>query len=226
MLPIVVYNGGRRWNATTDMRDLFPPAPEQLVGYVPRHRYLLIELQALDASVLPPENVLSMIARLEQARSLARLEELVESLVNWLERAGEPNLLHVFGAWIELVLEQRTGMAEGTPEPDFSREEQEKVTTLLERVRKWGEEERKQWLEEGVEQGRREGVEKGRIEGERDLVYRLVARRFGPDTAERLGPVLDPLSDPERIVAVADAVLECQTAEEFIARARKAAGTA
>ena len=226
VLPIVVYNGGRRWNATTDMRDLFPPAPEQLVGYVPRHRYLLIELQALDASVLPPENVLSMIARLEQARSLARLEELVESLVNWLERAGEPNLLHVFGAWIELVLEQRTGMAEGTPEPDFSREEQEKVTTLLERVRKWGEEERKQWLEEGVEQGRREGVEKGRIEGERDLVYRLVARRFGPDTAERLGPVLDPLSDPERIVAVADAVLECQTAEEFIARARKAAGTA
>ena len=100
------------------------------------------------------------------------------------------------------------------------------MTTLLERVRKWGEEERKQWLEEGVEQGRREGVEKGRIEGERDLVYRLVARRFGPDTAERLVPVLDPLSDPERIVAVADAVLECQTAEEFIARARKAAGTA
>lgn len=54
---------------------------------------------------------------------------------------------------------------------------------------------------------------------------RLVSRRFGPGTAERLVRVLDPLSDPERIVAVADAVLECQTAEEFIARARKAAGT-
>ena len=117
----------RLLHARTAPRQLRHRAPEttssRLVGYVPRHRYLLIELQALDASVLPPENVLSMIARLEQARSLARLEELVESLVNWLERAGEPNLLHVFGAWIELVLEQRTGMAEGTPEPDFSREE-------------------------------------------------------------------------------------------------------
>lgn len=109
------------------------------------------------------------------------------------------------------------GLAEGTLELDFSREEHETMTTLLERVRKWGEEERKQWL--------KEGVERGRIEGERDLVYRLVSRRFGAATADRLVPVLEPLSDPERIVAVADAVLECQTAEEFIARAREAAGT-
>ena len=38
-------------------------------------------LQALDASVLPPENALSMIARLEQARSREQREELVVSLV-------------------------------------------------------------------------------------------------------------------------------------------------
>lgn len=93
VVPIVVYNGDRRWNAATDIRHLFPPAPERLVGYVPRHRYLLIELQTLDASVLPQENVLSMIARLEQARSGEQLKELVVSLVNWLARAGEPNLL-------------------------------------------------------------------------------------------------------------------------------------
>lgn len=63
ILPMVVYNGERRWNAATDIRDLFPPAPGRLVGYVPRHRYLLIELQTLDASRLPPDNALSMIAR-------------------------------------------------------------------------------------------------------------------------------------------------------------------
>ena len=89
-------------------------------------------MQALDPAFLPRRNVLSMIARLEQARSLEQLEE---------------------------------------------------------------------------------------------LVYRLVSRRFGPGTAERLVPVLDPLADPECIVAVADAVLECRTAEEFIVRAREAAGT-
>ena len=58
---------------------------------LPRHRYLLIELQALDPSLLPPENVLSMIARLEQARSPEQFEEFLDSLAEWLERAGEPD---------------------------------------------------------------------------------------------------------------------------------------
>ena len=86
------------------------------------------------------------------------------------------------------------------------------MTTLIERSRKWGEELNRQWLE------------KGRIEGERELVNRLVTRRFGSRTAKQLVPIFDTLSDPERIAAVADAVLECETAEECIVRAREAAG--
>lgn len=91
------------------------------------------------------------------------------------------------------------------------------MTTLLERVRKWGEEERRQWL--------REGLEQGRIDGERDLVRRLVSRRYGPEAADRLIPVLEELSDPERIAAVADAVMDCETAQEVIVRARDVART-
>lgn len=88
------------------------------------------------------------------------------------------------------------------------------MTTLLERVQKWGEEERRQWRKEG------------RIDGERDLVRRLVSRRYGPEAADQLVPVLEELSDPDRIAAVADAVIECETAEELIARAREVAGAA
>ena len=150
-----------------------------------------------------------MIARLEQARSGEQLKELVVSLVNWLDRAGEPNLLKTFLAWVQLVRAHRMGLAEGALELDFSREEHETMTTLLERVRKWGQED----------------LERGRIEGSRELVGRLVSRRYGPTTAERVASVLDQLSDPEHIAAVADAVLECRTAEEFIARAREVAGT-
>ena len=59
--------------------------------------------------------------------------------------------------------------------------------------------------------------------GERALILRLAGRRFGSPVAERLAPLLDEqLSDPERIAAVADAVVECETAEEFLARAEKA----
>ena len=168
-----------------------------------------MELQTLDASVLPPGNILSMIASFEQARSRERLDELVVSLTDWLTRAGEPSLLDSFDAWIALVLKGKIDEAEGTVEP-IGRQEEQAEMTLIDRVRKW----------------REEDVERGRIEGERELVRRLVSRRFGPATADRLVPVLDPLSDPDRISAVAEAVLECEAAEEVVARAREVAGAA
>ena len=32
----------RRWNAATDIRELFAPVPRTCFGYLPRHRYLLL----------------------------------------------------------------------------------------------------------------------------------------------------------------------------------------
>ena len=91
------------------------------------------------------------------------------------------------------------------------------MSTLAERVKKWGDELNQQWLEKGLERG----IERG-IERERALVRRLAARRFGPGVAASLGPILDQLSDPDRIAAIADGVLECKTADEFLARAKEA----
>ena len=230
ILPIVIYSGERRWTAATDVRQMFAPLPEEFLGYLPRHTYLLIELQAIDPSLLPHDNVLSMIARFEQARSPEQLEELVASVAEWIERAGEPDLVDSFTAWITLVLAQRISGSGRTLELDVTQEEGAKMTTLIERARKWGEAERQEWLEKGIEQGRREGIERGRREGlqlgrgegERELVYRLVTRRFGPGIAEQIASVLNRVPNAERVAAVADAVLECDTADEFLARAREA----
>ncbi len=51
-------------------------------------------------------------------------------------------------------------------------------------------------------------------------VHRMVTRRFGPSAAGQLLPVLDRISDPEDIAPIADAVIECETAEEFLDRVR------
>ena len=220
VLPVVIYNGERRWNAPTDIRDLLASVPEALLGYLPRHRYLLVEVQVLDPSLLPPDNVLAMIAKFEQAQSPEEVDELVALLADWLERVGEPNLVERFRAWITLVVAQRFGSAGLELELKLRKEEEGKMTTLIERSRKWGEELNRQWLEKGITQG----IERGRVEGERELVQRLAVRRFGQDSAEQLVPVLEAISDPERIAAVADAVLECETAEEFMARATEVAG--
>ena len=224
LLPVVIYNGERRWTAATDIRELFATMPDQLLGYRPRHQYLLLDLRALDPTALPPENVVSLIAMLERARSQRQLEKLGASLADWLLRVGETRLLDSFEAWIRQVL-SRTDAAGRTLELR-TRSEEEEMATLAERVRKWGDELNQQWLEKGIEKGIErgieQGIEQGRQQGERQMVFRLAAHRFGPGIAEQLAPLLDQLSDPDRIAAVATMVLECETAEEFIARAREA----
>ena len=88
------------------------------------------------------------------------------------------------------------------------KEEEGKMTTLIERSRKWGEELSQQWLEKGIEKG----IEKG----ERELVLRIVARRFGTGAAADLVPVLAGISGSDRIAAIAAKVFEFETAEELV----------
>lgn len=169
--------------------------------------------------------MVSLVTMLEQAGSQTQLEELGASLADWLRRIGETELLDSFEAWITQVLEERTG-PRGRRDLNIGTEEDSGMSSVLaERVRRWGDELNQQWLEKGIRQGRREGIRQGRREGirrERALILRLAGRRFGSPAAERLAPLLGELSDHERIAAVADAVIECETAEDLLARAEEA----
>lgn len=67
---------------------------------------------------------------------------------------------------------------------------------------------RERWLNEGVEQGREQGIE----QGERGLLYRLLARRFGPlDEQTEIRLQEASAADLERW---ADNILEARTLEE------------
>ncbi|MDE2795552.1 MAG: Rpn family recombination-promoting nuclease/putative transposase [Gemmatimonadota bacterium] len=208
VLPIVVYSGRRRWTAPRDVRDLLTSAPRELVGSRPQHRYLLIDLQWIDLASLPEENVLSMIAALERARSPERIEELALSLRDRAERAGAQELLDIFRAWISQVLVMRHGPGGRELALRISRQEEARMSMLIERARQWGEELNQEWLE------------KGRLEGERALIRRLVARRFGEGAAEDFVAVLAGISNSDRLAAIAAEVYTCETVAELAERAR------
>lgn len=214
--PVVIYNGERRWTAATDVRDLFAPVPDELLGYLPRHRYLLIDVQSLGASELPSKNVLSLIARFEQARSLEQFEESLVQAADWLENVTDRKLAKRIMTWVALVLVHRLGSEGIALKERLWEEEGTRMTTLIERARKWGEERDQQWLEKGLEKGLR----RGRLEGKRELVLGMAARRFGPEVVDHLAPVLAGVSDSDRVAAIAARVFECETAEELVEWAR------
>ena len=201
--------------------DMLAPVPEALLGYLPRHRYLLIEIQAADPAALPPDNVLAMIAKFEQAPTAEALDGLVASLPDWFKRARLPEFAEPLLTWVTHVLTQRHGDRGKELQRKLKRGEEPKMTTLIERARQWGRERDEEWLQKGLEKGIKE-ERRASLQRERKLVHRLVKRRFGPDTAEQLIPLLDRLSEPGSIVNIADAVVECGTAEEFLKRVREA----
>lgn len=105
-----------------------------------------------------------------------------------------------FRAWITLVLAQQVGLTGSDLEFMLRNEEEGEMTTLIERSREWG---------EALNQQRQE-------KGERELVLRMVASRFGSGAADNLVPVLTGVSGSDRMAAIAAKVFEFETVEELV----------
>ena len=208
-IPVVVYNGVRPWTAPTDVRGLVGPVPEPLVGAVPSHPYLLVDLQRLDPAGMSTDNMIAALARFERASSEGDLGEAVRALRQWAGQSAEPRLAARLEAWINLDVRSRLGLTGPPIRIRTEAPEGENMTTMLDRI--------DQWIERQVAQGR--------DEERRRLVRHLVGRRFGIGAEARLRPILEGISDPARIEAIAEAVIECDSGEALIARAKEVAGS-
>ncbi len=211
--PFVVYNGHAKWGAATDLADWIVPDPDpvlkRLLGLQMRRRYILVELRDLapGPSDSPPDNWFSTLAEWENARwgrDAGRLAKLWRTVLE----SGEEGIIRGFGAL-------RQQLAPGLPEPDpkltaatpgrrrtMIRHEE---TLMAARLRKLYEELR----QEGREEGRREGLQEGRREA-RSLLRQLAVQKFGPEVVGELSSLFDQLTDPDRVEALAAAIIECR----------------
>jgi len=85
VLPIVLYNGRRRWTAPTDLDGLIEPGPDNLAEYRPQARYLLInESDYIDADLAGRRNLAAALFRLENSRGPEAVREVLAALAEWL----------------------------------------------------------------------------------------------------------------------------------------------
>ena len=62
------------------------------------------------------------------------------------------------------------------------------------------------------------------LEFERRLLKRQAVRRFGADAGERLSALLAGVSEPERLAAIGDAIIDSGTGAELLAAAERIVG--
>ena len=209
VLPIVVYNGERRWTAAVEVGRTIAPAGGFLARLQPSQRYVLVDARALGAQDLPVENWVSALIELENSASAAGL---VRTLTDVFGRFGGPEARGFREALYERARHLPLTRG-GEALPPLQALEGEDMATLLEaRAKEWV----AQWFQQGIEQG----VERGRSE-ERALLSRLAARRFDAETAERLSGLLDGIADAERLAEVGESIIECETGVELLDRAER-----
>ena len=74
----------------------------------------------------------------------------------------------------------------------------------------------KTWFRQGRDEGRAEILCQ-----QVDMLCLQAGMKFGSEVAEELRTILGELSEPDRIPEAASAVIDCATAEEFLARVRR-----
>ena len=73
VLPIVLYNGRRRWTALVEMTNLLAAGGDVLAPYQPSQRYYVLDVARAADGGLPAGNLVSALIGLEKTRDAAGL---------------------------------------------------------------------------------------------------------------------------------------------------------
>jgi hypothetical protein len=217
ILPVVLYNGLKRWEAPEDVEDLMVAVPGGLERYRPRLRYLLLdEGRFADTQLAPLKNLAAALFRLENSRTPEELRQVLQALIDWLKAPEQTGLRRAFTVWVKRVLlpgrvlgVNFEGLADLT----------EVETMLAERVKQWTEEWKQQGLEQGIQQGMQQGMQQGLQQGEAILLLRQLERRFGPLPEAIRQQVRS--ADTECLLAWGERVLTARTLDEVFGEERQ-----
>jgi predicted transposase YdaD len=212
VLPLVLYNGERRWSAPRQVSELIETVPGGLTVYRPSLEYLLIyEGRLSDEELASEENLVAALFRLEESREPRRARDLVDALARRLQGAGKGPLRRAFARWLHKVLLPKRFPGVEIPEMESLEDAQ---TMLRQRVIEWDrrvEELKEAGLREGLQEGRRKGLQEGR----RELLLRLMERKFGtvdPAARRRIEDAED-----RQLLAWGENLLTADTLEDVFA---------
>ena len=225
VLPIVLHHGTARWWARQDVAGVCAPSGKALALYQPAQRYFLLDIGAYTDTLPEEPNLMAALIRVAHCRSAEPVEEMVKMLVARERALGEEGegLLGAFLVWYEQVRRRHDlPKVDMSILDDLNKGKTMRNEVMTEEAERWAAqrfaERAAPLVERSRVEGRAEGRSEGRAEGQTDVMRRLAARKFGPETADRLAEQLEEIPDPERLGEVGEWLLECDSGEELLAR--------
>ena len=192
VLPVVLYNGGSRWTAATNVAELVTRIPGGLSRYLPALNYLLISEREYSAGELESlNNLVAALFRLENSHTPSEMLDVLKNLIEWLSGPEKDSLRRAFTVWFSRVLFP-SNFEDPSDYPDVHELDEVKIM-LAERVKQWKKEFFEQGMEQGMQQGMQQGVQQGVQQGmirdAREMLTEALAERFGVLTPELLDQI-------------------------------------
>ena len=211
MLALVVYDGAAPWKAADGfepLRDLAREAAVLLGPYQPQ-AYVLLDLVRSRTDDWGEYSRLGAVARLLRTRSP---EELSAALAEeFIRFAGPPHrpFREALHAWAGELWSRLADGGEWPPFAALEGLEASDMTSMIE-VRFAA------WKEEQFGRARAEGVAQGRAEGERAMLSRQAARRFGVAAGRAVAEAVAEMDEPVELERIGDLIVDCPTGERFL----------
>ena len=171
VVPIVLYNGTRKWTAPLQVAELIESLPGN-EGFLPRFEYLVIDEGHLPREQLEPlDNPVAGVFQLEQSQGLEEIRRIIDGLIEILDDPELRELRRDMATWLRrVVLPARLPDIEVPELQDL----QEAKTMLEERAATWP----RKWMAEGYERGEAAGLAKGEAKGLREALTALADEKF------------------------------------------------
>ena len=172
IVPLVVYNGGSRWNAAREYKEIIDSSG-YFEGYIPNFRYMLVDVNSFsEEELVEIKDIMSAVFLLDQKMGwvelLTRLKRLKDILKN--EREEEFKL---FKAWLKYIIKERLpkeGALEIERIIEESKEVEDMVLNITQTIDEMINEVKMMGIKEGIEKGKLEGKLKGKLETAENLL--------------------------------------------------------
>jgi len=189
VVPIVLYNGDRKWNAPVEISDLIHPHFSGLDRFRPRLSFLLLDESQFADKELPEYNLVSALFRLENSQSKEEIDEVLNLLIYWLGSPEKESLMRAFISWFDWFFRKKD--PDGTKYSYTSLQEVRSMlsTTIDSWISKGKAEGKVEGIAEGKVEGIAEGEARGEIKGERKLFLKIAGKRFGVLNTEQMARV-------------------------------------
>ena len=214
VLPLVLYNGDRRWTAVTQLSDLLDQdMPVSLLRYCPDVHYLLLDEGAIVDNHQIPKSVQNLVValfKLEHVKDRDEWHQVYSEFTDQLLNSDQHELKKDFASWLykSFIRKDRLGLnPRENPVSDIN-DFYEVHTVLANRIDEW----ERQITDKAMQVGRSEGIEQGVVQGEQKLISRQLTKRFGALPAWANEKLLS--ASPEQLDIYGDRLLDAETLEQ------------